>query len=219
MRAEKFKPFHKFVVVIAGSTRGSSKWKKGPSMPKDKAVNPMAVSSNPSTNFQESIMETEPPVQYEDTSHTSSITCGESKLSHEKERVIAGLSEGVAKLGRETQKQLYDYNAQAEPKQGGGVSASKKGEILLQRDRTLLQDMTNSQINLPNNATLKTWKKIACEVNTQQENVNSPTSFECKPLMELDEPQPVKKRRMQIREVVMKDYCKADAVWQLRQGQ
>ena len=33
--------------------------------------------------------------------------------------------------------------------------------------------------------------------------------------MELDEPQPVKKRRMQIREVVMKEYCKADAGCQL----
>jgi len=99
------------------------------------------------------------------------------------------------------------------------VSASKKGEILLQRDRTPLQDMTNSQINLPDNATLRTWKKIAREVNPQQENVNSPTSFERRPLMELDEPQPVKKRRMQIREVVMKEYCKADAGCQLRQGQ
>ena len=81
--------------------------------------------------------------------------------------MIAGLSEGVAKLGRETQKQLYDYNAQAEPKQGGGVSASKKGEIFLQRDKTPLQDMTNTQINLPDNATLRTWKKIAHEINPQ----------------------------------------------------
>ena len=101
MRAEQFKSFRKSVVVIAGSARGSSKWKKGPPMPKDKTANPVAVSSSPSTLLSDSVMETEPPVEYVVISHTPSIACGDLKLSREKERMIAGLSEGVAKLGHE----------------------------------------------------------------------------------------------------------------------
>ena len=101
MRAEQFKSFRKSVVVIAGSARGSSKWKKGPPMPKDKTANPVAVSSSPSTILSDSVMETKPPVEYVVTSHTPSIACGDLKLSQEKERMIVGLSEGVAKLGHE----------------------------------------------------------------------------------------------------------------------
>ena len=94
-----------------------------------------------------------------------------------------------------------------------------KGEIVIQRDRIPLQDLTNSHINLPDNTTFRTWKKLAREVTPQQENVNNPTSIERRPLMELDEPQPVKKRCRQISEVIMKENYKADAGCQLRQGQ
>ena len=42
-----------------------------------------------------------------------------------------------------------------------------KGEIVIQRDRIPLQDLTNSHINLPDNTTLRTWKKLAREVTPQ----------------------------------------------------
>ena len=138
MWAEQFKSFCKSVVVIAGSAHGSSKWKKGPSVPKDKTANPVAVSPSPSTILSESVMETKPPVEYAATSHTSSIACRDPKLNHEKERMMAGLSEKVAKLGHEPQKQVYECNAHANPRQGGGVSGRNKGEVVIQRDRTPL---------------------------------------------------------------------------------
>ena len=219
MRAEQFKLFRKFVVVIIGSARGSSKWKKGPSVPKDKTINLVAMSSSPSTILSESVLETEPPVKYATASHTSSIACGDLKLNHEKEKMMAGLSERVAKLGRDPQKQAYECNAYVDSRQGGGATGRNKQEIVIQRDRTLLQDLTNSQINLHDNTTLRTWKKLAREVTPQQENVSSPTSIERRPLMELDEPQPVKKRCRQTSEVIMKENYKADAGCQLRQGQ
>ena len=167
MRAEQFKSICKSVVVIAGSAHSSSKWKKGPLVPKDKTANPVAVSPSPSTILSESVMETEPPVEYAATSHTSSIACRDPKLNHENERMMAGLSEKVAKLGHEPQKQVYECNAHANPRQGGGVSGRNKGEVVIQRDRTPLQDLTNSQINLPDNTTLRTWKKLARQVTPQ----------------------------------------------------
>ena len=47
------------------------------------------------------------------------------------------------------------------------MSGRNKGEVVIQRDRTPLQDLTNSQINLPDNTTLRTWKKLARQVTPQ----------------------------------------------------
>ena len=71
--------------------------------------------------------------------------------------------------------------------------------------------LTNSQINLPDNTTLRTWKKIAREFTPQQENINSLNSIDRRPLMELDEPQLVKKKCKQTNEVIMQENYKADA--------
>ena len=219
MRAEQFKSFCKSVVVIAGSARGSSKWKKGPSVPKDNTMNPVAESSSPSTILSESVMETEPSVEYVAASHTSPTTCGDQKQNHEKEKMIAGLFKRVAKLGCNPPKQAYDSNAYPNPRQSGGAVGRNKGEAMIQRAKTPMQDLTNSQINLLDNTTLRTWKKIAREFSPQQENINSLNSIDRRPLMELDEPQPVKKKCKQTNEVIMQENYKADAGCQLRQGQ
>ena len=79
MWAEQFKSFRKSVVVIAGSARGSSKWKKGPSVPKENTINPVAESSNLSTILSKSVMEIEPSLEYAAASHTSSTACGVQK--------------------------------------------------------------------------------------------------------------------------------------------
>ena len=63
--------------------------------------------------------------------------------------MIAGLSERVAKLGRNPPKQAYDSNAYPDPRQSGGATGRNKGEAVIQRAKTPMQDLTNSQINLP----------------------------------------------------------------------
>ena len=99
MHAEQFKPFHKSVVVIAGSAHGPSKWKKGPSMPKDQAADPSVVSPGSPINHSDSVMDAEPPVEHVVSVSTSSIASQILNIRPKKERVIDGLSEGVAKLG------------------------------------------------------------------------------------------------------------------------
>lgn len=219
MRADQFKPFQKSVVVIAGSGRGPSKWKKGPSVPKDNAADPIVVSPSSPTNFSELVMDIEPPVEHVVAIPTSSNAHREPFLRHEKERVIEGLFEGVAKLGCEVQKAAYVSNVQVNPKQGIGISERTQREGGAQSDRTPLQDLSNFQNNTPESATLRTWKKLAREVNSQQENVDRATSLDRRHLMELDEPQPVKRRCMQNREVFMKENYTADAGCQHPQGQ
>ena len=99
IHAEQFKPFRKSVVVIAGSSRGPSKWKKGPSMPKDQAADPSVVSPCSPINHSDSVMDAEPLVEHVVFVSTSSIASWIPNIRPEKERVIDGLSEGVAKLG------------------------------------------------------------------------------------------------------------------------
>jgi len=74
--------------VIAGSARGPSKWKKGPSMPKDNAADAIVVSPSSPTNFSELVMDIEPPVEHVVAIPTSSNERREPFLRHEKERVI-----------------------------------------------------------------------------------------------------------------------------------
>nr|POF09930.1 hypothetical protein CFP56_54219 [Quercus suber] len=122
MRAKQFKPFRKSIVVIASSSHGSSRWKKGPSMPKDQAVDPIVVSPSSPTNFSDLAMDAELAVERVVAIPTSAFACGEPVLRHEKERVIEGLSEGVAKLGHEAQKAAHQFNDKTDPKQGSGIS-------------------------------------------------------------------------------------------------
>ena len=155
--------------MIAGSARGSSKWKKGPSVPKDNTMNPVAESSSPSTILSESVMETEPPVEYVVANHSSLTACDVQKKNHENEKMMAGLSESVAKLARNSLQQVYDSNVHSDLRQNDGAAGRNKGEAVIQRARTPMQDLTNPQINLPDNTTLRTWKKIAREFTPQQE--------------------------------------------------
>ena len=93
---------------------------------------------------------------------------------------MAGLSESVAKLGRNSLQQAYDSDVHPDLRQNEGAAGRNKGEPVIQRARTPMQDLTNLQINLPDNTTLRTWKKIAREFTPQQENVNNPNSIEFK---------------------------------------
>ena len=99
MHAEQFKPFRKSVVVIACSARGPLKWKKGPSVPKDQAVDPSVVSPGSPINHSDSVMDAEPPMKHVVYVSTSSIASRILNIRLKKERVIDGLSKGVAKLG------------------------------------------------------------------------------------------------------------------------
>ena len=202
MRAEQYKSSRKSVVVIAGKVRGSPKWKKGPSMPKDNTTNPGAESSNLQTNLSESVMETEPPVEFVVATHSSLTACDVQKKNHENPL-------------------QQDYVSEAHPdlRQNEGAASRNKGEPVIQRARTPMQDLTNLQINLPDNTTLRTWQKIAREFTPQQENVNNPSSIDRRPLLELDELQPIKKKCRQTNEVIMQENYKADAGCQLRRGQ
>ncbi|KAK7841019.1 uncharacterized protein CFP56_015975 [Quercus suber] len=167
MRADQFKPVRKSVIVIAGSSRGSSRWKKGPSMPKDPAVDPNVMSPSSPTNFSDVIVEAEPSVEHVVAIPSSAFACGGSILRQEKEKVIEGLSEGVAKLGHEAQKVAHQSNVHTDLKQGDGKPIRKKGELGTQSARNPLQDLSNFQTNQPEQATIRTWKKLAREVNPQ----------------------------------------------------
>ena len=63
-----------------------------------------------------------------------------------------------------------------------------QGEGGDQIDRNPLQDISNIQNNPPKSTLIRTWKKIACEVNLHQKNANNPISLDRRPLLELDEP-------------------------------
>ena len=202
MRAEQYKSSRKSVVVIAGNARGSPKWKKGPPMPKDNTTNPGAESSNLQTNLSESVMETEPPVEFVVATHSSLTACDVQKKNHENPL-----------------QQDYVSEAHLDLRQNEGAASRNKGEPVIQRARTPMQDLTNLQINLPDNTTLRTWQKIAREFTPQQENVNNPSSIDRRPLLELDELQPIKKKCRQTNEVIMQENYKADAGCQLRRGQ
>ena len=131
MRAEQYKSSRKSVVVIAGSARGSPKWKKGPSMPKDNTTNPVAESSNLQTNLSESVMETEPPVEYVVANQSSLTACDVQKKNHENEKMMAGLSESVAKLGRNSLQQAYDSDVHPDLRQNEGAAGRNKGEPVI----------------------------------------------------------------------------------------
>nr|POE84930.1 hypothetical protein CFP56_48359 [Quercus suber] len=150
-----------------GSSRGSSRWKKGPSMPKDPAVDPNVMSPSSPTNFSDVIVEAEPSVEHVVAIPSSAFACGGSILRQEKEKVIEGLSEGVAKLGHEAQKVAHQSNVHTDLKQGDGKPIRKKGELGTQSARNPLQDLSNFQTNQPEQATIRTWKKLAREVNPQ----------------------------------------------------
>ena len=142
-------------------------------------------------------------MEYVADNHPSPTACDVQKKNHEKEKMIAGLSESVAKLGRNSLQQAYDSNVHPDLRQNDGAAGRNKGEAVIQRARTPMQDLTNPQINLPDNTTLRTWKKIAREFTPQQENVNNPSNIDRRPLMELDELQPIKKKCRQTNEVIM----------------
>ena len=202
MRAEQYKSSRKSVVVIAGNVRGTPNWKKGPSMPKDNSTNLGTESSNVQTNPPESVMETEPPVVYEVATH-SSLTARDVQQKNYENPL----------------QQDYGSEVYSDLRQNEGAAGRNKGEPVIQRARTPMQDSTNLQINLPDNTTLRTWKKIAREFTPQQENVNNPSSIDRRPLLELDELQPIKKKCRQTNEVIMQENYKADAGCQLRRGQ
>ena len=115
--------------------------------------------------------------------------------------------------------QDYVREVYSDLRQNEGAAGRNKGEPVIQRARTPMQDSTNLQINLPDNTTLRTWKKIAREFTPQQENVNNPSSIDRRPLLELNELQPIKKKCRQTNEVIMQENYKADASCQLRRGQ
>lgn len=161
MRAEQFKPFHKSVVAITGSARGPSKWKKGPSVPKEQVANPSVVSPISLNIHLDSVMEVEPPLEHVFFGFTSSHACLALNRSLEKELVIDGLSKGVAKLGRVAQEVVYDHSLHPNPRQVLGNSARAQGNGVDQVDRNPLRDLSNTQNNPPKLASLRTWKNLS----------------------------------------------------------
>ena len=139
MKAEQYKSSRKSVVVIAGNVRGSPNWKKGPSMPKDNSTNPGAESSNVQTNPSESVMETEPPVEYVVATYSSLTAFDVQQKNHENPL-----------------QQDYVSDAHPDLRHNEGAAGRNKGEPVIQRARTPMQDVTNLQINLPDNTTLRT---------------------------------------------------------------
>ena len=73
--------------------------------------------------------------------------------------MIVGLSEGVAELGRVAQKAADDHSLHPNPRQVLGNSARAQGNGVEQVDRNPLRDLSNTQNNPPESASLRTWKK------------------------------------------------------------
>ena len=105
---EQFKPFRKSVVVIAGSACGPSKWKKDPSVPKEQAFDPSVVKPASPDVHSVSVMDSNPPLEQLFFVSTSSNLHLAQSRSPEKELVIEGLSDGVAKLGKVALKIVHD---------------------------------------------------------------------------------------------------------------
>ena len=64
LRAEQFSSFRKSVVVVAGSSCGPSKWKKGPSVPKEQASDPTLVRPVSLDLNSTSVMDSDPPLEH-----------------------------------------------------------------------------------------------------------------------------------------------------------
>ena len=64
LRAEQFRSFRKSVVVVAGSSCGPSKWKKGPSVPKEQASDPTLVRPVSLDLNSTSVMDFDPPLEH-----------------------------------------------------------------------------------------------------------------------------------------------------------
>ena len=63
-RAEQFRSFRKSVVVVAGSSCGPSKWKKGPSVPKEQALGSTLVRDVSLDLNSTSVMDSDPPLEH-----------------------------------------------------------------------------------------------------------------------------------------------------------
>ena len=140
--------------------------------------------------------------------------------SPEKELEIERLSDGVANLGRVAPKNVNDPCFPTKPGLVFGTPLTSQGVGFDHAiDRSPLRDISNALNTLPESASIRTWKKLAHEVKLPQESPLCPTNMECQPLMELDEPQSVKKRYLRSREVIMKENYQAVTGPQHRQIQ
>lgn len=115
-------------------------------------------------------------------------------LSRE-ELKIEGLIGRVANLGREAPKNM---NGPCFPDNSGlgfrNPLATQGVGVDHVVDSSPLRDISNALNTLANSTSIRTWKKLALEVRLPQEIPLCPTNLERRPLMELDEPQFVKKR-------------------------
>ena len=64
LHVEQFKPFQKSVVVIVGSSRSPSKWKKGPSLPCEQAFDPLLARPDSLDLPLASVMDSDLPLQH-----------------------------------------------------------------------------------------------------------------------------------------------------------
>ena len=182
------------MVVIASSSHGPSKWKKGPSVPCEQAFDPSLVRlvspDLPST----SVMDFDPPLEHFFLVSTTSNLHLAPNRSPEKELEI------------EAPKNVNDPCFPTKPGLVFGTPLTSQGVGVDHTiDRSLLKDISNALNTLPESASIRTWKKLAREVKLPQESPLCPTNMERRPLMELDEPQSLKKRCLRSREVIRKE--------------
>ena len=194
------------MVVIASSSHGLSKWKKGPSVPCEQAFDPSLVRLVSPNLPSASVMDFDPPLEHFFLVSTTSNLHLAPNRSLEKELEIEGLFDGVANLGRVAPKNVNDPCFPTKPGLVFGTPLTSQGvEVDHAIDGSLLKDISNALNTLPESASIRTWKKLACEVKLPQESPLCPTNMKRRPLMELDEPQSLKKRCLRSREVIRKE--------------